>query len=144
MHQIAAVRRSQDLSITHCARRLGISVQEARRQERPDSDLTISQLMAWREVLDVPFSELLLQENDFISDPIRNRAKMLKVMKFAKQIKQIARETRVQSVCKMLIEQLVEVMPELEQVAAWPDVGQSHEAKTHGLRTFNIRDIGLE
>ncbi len=133
LHRIAAVRECQGMSLPSCARRLGITLTEARHQEKPTTDLTLSQLMAWREALDVPLSELIGNADDFIEDPIQNRAKMVKIMKSARQIDEIAKETRVQRVAKMLVEQLVEVMPELEFVSAWPDVGQSHENRTSGI-----------
>ena len=133
LHRIAAVRECQGMSLSSCARRLGITQTEARHQEKPTTDLTLSQLMAWREVLDVPLSELIGNAEDFIEDPIQNRAKMVKIMKSARQIDEIAKEVRVQRVAKMLVEQLIEVMPELNFVSAWPDVGQSHENRTSGI-----------
>ncbi len=140
LHQIAAVRRNQDVSIANCARKLGISVQEARRQEQPTTDLTLSQLMAWKEVLDVPLSELIGPIEDELENPIRNRAMLVKVMKSAKQIRQISREARIRTMADNLIEQLVVLMPELETVSAWPDVGQSHEARPLGQAVYRQFD----
>ena len=37
-HRIAKVRENQGMSIQSCARKLGISVSEAREQEKPTSD----------------------------------------------------------------------------------------------------------
>ena len=142
LHRIASVRECQGMSLSSCARRLGITLTEARHQEKPTTDLTLSQLMAWREVLDVPLSELIGNPDDFIEDPIQNRAKMVKIMKSARQIEKIAKEIRVQRVAKMLVEQLVDVMPELNFISAWPDVGQSHENRTFGIPI--VHGIGEE
>lgn len=140
LHQIATVRRNQSLSLLSCAKRLGISIQEARRQEEPTTDLTLSQLMAWKEALDVPLSELIGPVENELEDPIRNRALMVKVMKSAKQIFQIAHESRIRYMATNLINQLVELMPELKSVSAWPDVGQSHESRGPGQAVFRRFD----
>lgn len=133
LHQIAEVRKNQGVSIANCARKLGVSIQEARRQEQPETDLTLSQLMAWKEVLDVPLSELIGPIEDELENPVRNRAMLVKAMKSAKQIRQITRETRVRYAAENLVEQLIELMPELESISAWPEVGQSHEARQPGV-----------
>lgn len=133
LHQIAAIRRNQNISIVSCAKKLGISIEEARMQEHPTSDLTLTQLLAWKEVLDVPLSELLGQSDEDLENPVRNRALMIKVMKTAKQILQTARESRIHYMGETLIDQLVELMPELAEVSAWPDVGQSHENRNAGV-----------
>lgn len=133
LHRIATVRRSQGISLLNCARRLGITLQEARYQEQPTTDLTLSQLNAWKDALDVPLSELLGESSDFLEDPIRNRAMMVKVMKTAKQILQTAHESRIRFMGQTLVDQLVELMPELTHISAWPDVGQSHENREPGV-----------
>lgn len=140
LHQIATVRRNQNISIATCARKLGITVQEARCQEQPTSDLSLSQLMAWKEILDVPFSELVGQEAEILENPIRNRALMIKVMKTAKQILLFSREQRVHNMAQTLVDQLVELMPELMNVSVWPDVGQSHENRDPGIAVFRRFD----
>ena len=132
-HQVAQVRRNQAVSLATCARKLGISVNEARYQEQPTTDLTISQLTAWKEVLGVPLSELIGPLEDELDNPIRNRALLLKVMKSAKQIRRDSRESGIRSMADNMIETLLDIMPELEDVAAWPEVGQSHEARPLGM-----------
>lgn len=143
LHQIAAVRRSQGGSLLNCARRLGITLQEARYQEQPTTDLTLSQLMAWKDVLDVPLSEILGESGDFLENPVRNRAMMVKVMKTAKQILQTAHESRIKFMGQTLVDQLVELMPELEHISAWPDVGQSHENRDAGVAASRRFDADI-
>ena len=143
-HQIEQVRINQEMSIQTCARKLGISVQEARRQERPTTDLTISQLMAWKEVLDVPLSELVGPFEDELQNPIRNRAKLLKVMKSAKYIHQHTRESRIRTMAENQIDQILEIVPEFETVSPWPEVGQSHEARQPGVAVSRRFDPEIE
>ncbi|MBQ6159009.1 MAG: helix-turn-helix transcriptional regulator [Thermoguttaceae bacterium] len=143
-HQIAQVRESQGMSIQNCARKLGIPLQEAREQEKPTSDLTISQLIAWKEVLDVPLSELVGPFEDELQNPIRNRAKLLKVMKSAKYIHQHTRESRIRTMAENQIDQILEIVPEFETVSPWPEVGQSHEARQPGVAVSRRFDPEIE
>ncbi|MDO5552209.1 MAG: helix-turn-helix domain-containing protein [Planctomycetia bacterium] len=145
-HRIAEVRKSQGMSLTWCAKRLGISTQVARLQEQPTTDLTIAQLNAWREVLDVPLAEIL-EHWGIENDPIRNRALLLKTMKTARQIQKTAQEIRIKRMANTLVDQLITLMPELEFVAPWPDIGQSHEDRGFGqalYRSFGTEMPGLE
>ena len=49
---------------------------------------------------------------------------MIKVMKTAATILEVAQRPESQTLARRLIEQLLEIMPELEGVSAWPSVGQ--------------------
>ena len=59
-HRIATVRRSLDLGIDEVAARLGVSPEEAARQECEEMDLNISDVLQWQAALDVPLAELLI------------------------------------------------------------------------------------
>ena len=112
------------MSIRSAARRLGISMQEVREQENPTHDLSLSQLVRWQEVLEVPLVDLLVDSSGPLSEPVNQRARMLRVMKTAKALEETATDTPIQRLTAMLITQLVEVMPELKEVSAWHSVGQ--------------------
>lgn len=131
-HAIAQVREREGVSIQKCAKLLGISVEEARRQENPATPLTAAQLGEWQRVLKVPLSELLGTEVDELDDPIRHRAEMLTIMKSAKSLRGMVRRPSEREMADNLIGQIVKLMPELETVSAWPKVGQSHEACRFG------------
>ena len=68
---------------------------------------------------------------------------LLKVMKTAKQIQKTTHEPRVKNMTTTLIDQLVELMPELVDVASWPDIGQSHENKDYGQAVYRRFDPGI-
>ena len=142
-HQIGAVRRNQNISLANCARKLGLTVQEARNQEQPDSNLTLAQLMAWKKVLDVPMSELV-PDDDFIEDPVKNRALLLRVMKTAQQILNANTNVQVHRMAVTLVDQLIELMPELANVSPWPEVGQSHASRGLGKTAYRHFDSELE
>ncbi len=124
LHRIGQVRQEQGVSVRSAARRLGLSMQDVRDQEHPASDLRISQLLQWQKVLEVPLADLLLDSDCPLSTPVSQRALMLRVMKTAKALAESATEPPVQRLATMLISQLVELMPELQEVSAWHSVGQ--------------------
>jgi transcriptional regulator with XRE-family HTH domain len=124
MHRINEVRQEQGVSIRSAARRIGISMQDVREQEDPTCDLRLSQLHLWQQVLEVPLTDLLLDSNAPLSTPVSQRAHMLRVMKTAKALAEATAEPPIKRLAEMLIAQLVEVMPELQEVSAWHSVGQ--------------------
>ena len=126
-HAIAQAREREEMSIQKCAEGLGISVAEAKKQEESTTPLTAAQLSEWKRVLKVPYSELLGMDDDELDDPVRHRAGMLRIMKTAKSLKETVRDPSDLVLVDNLIGQIVELMPEVETVSAWPKVGKSHE-----------------
>jgi hypothetical protein len=124
MHRISEVRQEQGVSVRSAARRMNVSMQDVRSQEDPTSDLRLSQLHLWQEVLEVPLADLLIDNDGPLSTPVSQRARMLRVMKTVKALAESAHEPPVKRLIEMLITQLVEVMPELKDVSAWHSVGQ--------------------
>jgi transcriptional regulator with XRE-family HTH domain len=114
------------------ARRLKASVSDVKRQENETADVLLSTLYKWQEALEVPVSELLVESNEPLSSPVRNRAKMLRIMKTAVTILERTRQTSIQRLAQMLVEQLTELMPELEGVGPWPAVGKSRLPSDYG------------
>lgn len=137
LHFIAETLEKQGAHLVGCARRLGLSTTEAAEQTRPDADLKLSQLYAWRAALDVPLAELLPLE-DVVPDPIRNRALLLRTMKTARQLQELSRGSRLERVAESLVEQLIELMPELAATPAWPSVGQSREPRDVGVAARRV------
>ncbi|MFH1923083.1 MAG: helix-turn-helix transcriptional regulator, partial [Planctomycetota bacterium] len=109
-HRLETVRRQEEISRRTVARRLGVSITEVKRQEDETTDLPLSVLYKWQEVLDVPISELLIEPEEPLSSPVRNRAKMLRIMKTAVTILERTRQTAIRRMAQMLVEQLVELM----------------------------------
>jgi hypothetical protein len=124
LHRIAEVRRQQGVSLRAARQSLGITSEHVHRQEDEHYDLLLSELYRWQQVLDVPVTELLVEPRGQLSGPISKRASMIKVMKTAATILEGAHAPEIQTLAKRLIEQLLEIMPELEGVSAWPSVGQ--------------------
>jgi transcriptional regulator with XRE-family HTH domain len=123
-HRIAEVRRSQGVTLRNVARRLGLSLPVVRRQECADCDLRLSDLQCWQEVLEVPIAELLVEGEGQLSGPVLERSRMVKLMKTAAAIRERTEGTPVGRMVTMLIEQILEIMPELTDVGPWHSVGQ--------------------
>jgi transcriptional regulator with XRE-family HTH domain len=124
LHRIAEIRRQQGVSIRTAARRINTTVGRAREQEQADADLSLSQLYRWQQALEVPVADLLVDLDAPLSAPVLQRAQMLKLMKTAMAIKEAARDESTRLLGQMLVDQLVEIMPELRDVNPWPTVGQ--------------------
>lgn len=124
LHRIAIVRQRQGVTLRNVARRLGVDLATIRRQEQPDCDLRLSDLQRWQAVLEVPMAELLEEGDGQLSGPVLERSRMVKLMKTAAAIRERTSGTPVGRVVSMLIEQILEIMPELEDVTPWHTVGQ--------------------
>lgn len=124
LHRINDVRLQQGASLRSVSRKMDLTVQDIRLQEDAHSDLKISELLKWQEILDVPLADLLIDSSGPLSEPVNNRASMLRIMKTAKAIQETAHSRSVARLTNMLIEQLVLMMPELADVSAWHTVGQ--------------------
>ena len=123
LHRIADVRRLQGVTLRNVSRRLGVSLAVVRRQEEPDCDLRLSDLMQWQAVLEVPVAELLVEAEGQLSGPVLQRSRMVKLMKTAAAIRERTQDTMTSRMVSMLIEQILELMPELADVTAWHTVG---------------------
>ena len=127
LHRIADIRRQQGISLRSAARRMGASMDQVRQQEQETCDMTLSELYRWQQTLDVPIVDLLLDVNTPLANPVMTRARLLRVMKTARSIKEMACTAGADSLERlstMLEQQLIELMPELKDVAAWHSVGQ--------------------
>ncbi|NBW85338.1 MAG: XRE family transcriptional regulator [Planctomycetia bacterium] len=123
-HRIADVRQQQGVTLRNVARRLGMPLQIVRRQEESDCDLRLSDLHRWQQVLDVPIAELLEEGDEGLSGPVLQRSRMVKLMKTAAAIRERTEGQPLGRMVTMLIEQILEIMPELSDVTPWHTVGQ--------------------
>ncbi|MCA9192121.1 MAG: helix-turn-helix transcriptional regulator [Planctomycetales bacterium] len=122
LHRVAKVRVEQNVSHRTIARRMGIEVRQLKELEQPETDLTMSQLMAFQQALDVPMIDLL-EDRTELSRPVQERAKLVRIMKTASALKSAKASPRINRLASMLCEQLVDLMPELAEVSGWPQFG---------------------
>ncbi|HBO45939.1 MAG TPA: hypothetical protein DD670_18860 [Planctomycetaceae bacterium] len=124
LHQIALVRRREGLSRRAVARRLGTDVTRVRSEEEESADMPLSRLYEWQAALGVPVAELLIDDDATLSPPIMKRAQILRLMKTAAAIRERADTAPIQRMAQMLVEQILDIMPELKDVTPWNAVGQ--------------------
>ncbi|MEX2175447.1 MAG: hypothetical protein WD872_13880 [Pirellulaceae bacterium] len=124
LHRIQEVRRLQEMSLRTAARQLGSDVRSIRAQEQASTDLKLSDLYRWQRALDVPVSELLVEDEEPLSRAIRERSQLVKVMKTARSLVENAGSPASRRMAENLVEQLTELMPELKEVSPWHSVGR--------------------
>jgi transcriptional regulator with XRE-family HTH domain len=132
LHRIGDVRRQQGVTLRNVARRLGLALAVVRRQEQSDCDLQISDLHRWQQVLEVPVAELLVEGDGQLSGPVLERSRMVKLMKTAAALREQTAGTPVGRIVAMLVEQILEIMPELADVTPWHSVGQRRTGEDIG------------
>ena len=132
LHRLATVRKQQGISQRNVARRLGVDAAAVEEQEQETTDLPLSLIYAWQKVLDVPVSELLVDSGDPLSPPVLDRARLVKLMKTAAAIMEKAQTNSIRRLVTMMIEQLLEIMPELREVSAWHTIGQRRTLDDYG------------
>jgi len=123
-HRLGAVRRLQGVSRRSIARRLQMDVSDVRRQENEFSDLPLSALYQWQQVLEVPMAELFAESADELSKPLLRRAQLVRLMKTALALTQQTDGEGTRELAQAIVDLLVKVMPELKGVSAWHVVGK--------------------
>jgi transcriptional regulator with XRE-family HTH domain len=123
-HRLGTVRRLQGISRRSIARRLQIDVSVVRRQEDEYSDLPLSTLYQWQQVLEVPMSEIFSESEDALSKPLLRRAQLVRLMKTALALIEQADCDGTRELAQQMVAVLVKVMPELQGISAWHVVGK--------------------
>ena len=132
LHRIATVREQQGVSLRSVSRQMGRTLSSVRTQEDETADLRISDLFRWQKVLGVPLQDLLVDPGPPLSSPVMERARLVRLMKTAAALKENVKSVGAQRMATMLIQQLIEIMPELEEVSAWHSVGQRRSLEEYG------------
>jgi transcriptional regulator with XRE-family HTH domain len=124
LHRLGEVRRRQCVSRRTMARRLNTDVDTIKREERETHDMPLSRLYQWQAALDVPIVELVSDAEEPLSAPVLRRAQMVRLMKTAMAILERSQQVSIRRMAQVLVEQLVEIMPELAEVSPWHSVGR--------------------
>lgn len=124
LHRIVRVMENECVGIRTAAHRMNVSMAQIRSEAETTYDLRLSDLYRWQSALRVPVGELLNEPATNLSPAVAWRGRMLKVMRTMRSIQVIANEEAVQSLAMIVVQQLEEMMPELNQVSAWPLQGQ--------------------
>jgi len=133
LQRLAVVRRLQGISRRTVARRLNIDVEEIKQQERETVDIPLSTLYGWQEALGVPIAELLVEAGDSLTSPVLKRSQLVRLMKTVLAIRQEARHKSIRRMAETMVEQLVEIMPELANIGPWNAVGKRRRLSELGV-----------
>ncbi len=124
LHRIADVMQQEGIKARTASRRMQVPVSQVRVQQDAYCDLSLSDLYRWQTALRVPLVDLLVDPGYPLSIPVRLRANLLKAMKTVRSIQESADQESIKILAENLVQQLVDLMPELREVPAWPVVGQ--------------------
>ena len=133
LHRVGVVRRLQGVSRRAVAQRLNMEVSRLEYLERETSDMLLSRLYEWQDVLEVPVAELLVEAGDPLSPPVLKRAQLVRLMKTVLAILEKARQVSIRRMAETLVGQLTEIMPELEEVSPWNAVGKRRGRDEYGV-----------
>ena len=131
-HRLAEVMECEGVSPRAMALRLGIPLGELNRRMHPDFDPMLSELYHWGAALGVPIGDLLDEPEESLSESVRRRAELIKVMRTVETLHQRFANSPQQVLTRRLREDLIEIMPELDRVSAWPSVGQRRTMDEYG------------
>lgn len=123
LQRVARAREQQGFSLRTISRRTGIDLRTLRTHELPTTDLKLSELRSWQLALEIPLVDLIEDDLQPLSSPVKDRAMMVRIMKTVVAIKEAAGSPRMQRLSEMLFNQMVELMPELKEIGAWPQHG---------------------
>jgi transcriptional regulator with XRE-family HTH domain len=133
LHRLGEARQQERISRCNVARRLGITVQDVRRLECKTTDLPLSDLRRWAQVLELPVAELVEEPGDSLSTPLFNRARLTRVMKTAMAILERGGDPQTKRLAQTMVDQLIEIMPELHGIAPWHAVGKRRGVDELGI-----------
>ena len=140
LHRIQEVRIQQGMSLRSAARQFGTDIRTVQAQEQASTDLRLSDLYRWQKALGVPAVDLLEESGEALSRPVAERAKMVRVMKSAASLLEIADSPSARRMAENLVQQLCDVMPELKEVGPWPSVGQRRSLEELGRAAEQVID----
>jgi transcriptional regulator with XRE-family HTH domain len=121
-HRLKAMRLREGISLRSLAKRMNVTVSQARSQEEGHcDDLRVSDLYRWQRALKVPLPELLEPPKPALSDEVRHRACLVRVAKTAKSLARKCSDGSEHRLACRIVDQLHELMPELKEIGAWPE-----------------------
>lgn len=123
LHRVGEVMQRECVSVRSLAGRLNITQGEASRMIDPSNDMNLSELYRLAEVLRVPLTEMVTEVDVGLSEPVKIRAQLLRLMRTVQSIQETSTQLQVSRLARQLRQDLLKIMPELKDVTSWPVVG---------------------
>ena len=124
----------ENVDLVEDARAAGVPVYAVSEQNLATLTDTVTPqgIVAVSKQLDVPLADLLVECEEPLSAPVLQRARLVRLMKTAAAIQEKSDSRSVRRLADTLVQQLVEIMPELKGVTAWHSVGQRRSLEELG------------
>lgn len=132
LHRLGEIRKMRKLSVADVARKLQLEPEDVRQQEQATTDLTLSLLYRWQQLLKVPIGDLVIDAHNPLATPSIRREKLAEVMQLALWILANTKQPGIRRMAHTLIDQLVELAPELKPIAAAHSAGQHQRFDEQG------------
>ena len=133
LHRLGEARLQEDVSLGSVARHLGITIEDVKRQECATTDLPLNVLRKWAKALGLPVTELIREPDDSRSTPLANRASLVRVMKTAMALLERAGNSQTKWLAQTMVDQLIEIMPDLRGISAWHVEGKRRRLDELGV-----------
>lgn len=133
LHRVNEVMRRESVTVRSLAGRLNMTQGEAAKLVDAHNDLNLSELYRLAEVLGVPLAEMLTEVDIGLSEPVKVRAQLLRLMRTVQSIQENSTQEQVNRLATQLREELLKIMPELADVSSWPVVGNRRTLSDLGV-----------
>ncbi|MBN2295305.1 MAG: helix-turn-helix transcriptional regulator [Pirellulales bacterium] len=133
LHCLRKVRCREAVSRETIAEHLGIDVDTVELIENESTDIPLCLLHEWKKLLNVPIGELLVDTEGAFNAPEKIPAQLTALMRTAITLTRQNRQASVAHMAHNLINQLLEIMPELRQVVNQYGPRQTHPIHEYGL-----------
>ena len=137
-HQVATVRKRERLTIRNAAKHFKLPAKTVARLEDETVDLPISVLRRWAEIMKIPVTELLLPVETETGRCVWDRAGMVKIMKSLETIRNSCADESIDRQLSYVRRQLLAMMPELEDVAPFPNHNFNRRKDDYGAVVRNL------
>jgi len=144
LHRLAALRKAKGVSQHEIAARMKTTVEEVQRQERSESDLWLSAIYDWAAALRVPVTELLSVTEQVSQATVLPSDEVTRLLEIAKAIRQEARRPAVQRLAQTLIDQLVEILPDLKKAGPQAGARRHREGRSGPMRRSLSEGVFLD
>ena len=136
LHRIAQVRQRQAISLKSVADSMNIDMREARDQEQPQTDLSLSDIYRWQKALSVSLPEILLPIDRVDRDNVSTTEATIKLAKqLATQLQATVATQEGLELADKLVDLLSAAESESENLDRWTLVQMLEELDQSNLAT---------
>ena len=118
-HRLREIREQTSTSLRTVSGKTGIPIRKLREHERTD-DISVSDLIRWRDALDVPTMELFRDSPDRIEEMVKIRAGLIQLMRSVRSLLQTGLDDDQKAMAQNMDNELQRLMPELDRIRPWP------------------------